>query len=546
VTENHLRLKRGLGLVVSALFVFALIHSAQVGRPAVLAVKAYDAGTGKLTPVRVRLRDSQGNRPRSHGAAPISESAIPIPKQAIPVMWGQQDRAVGYLLQPDGSFYVDGSFDVSLPAGDYTLTISKGYEYRQQTHTLTLKAGESATRDYRLERWIDMPMRGWYSSDDHIHLRRSPRDDPGILRWIAAEDIHVGNTLEMGDFWATYFHQYSFGEPGRYREGDNIISPGQEEPRTPEIGHTISLGANSLVRYQGDYYSFDRIFDQARALGGMAGFAHQGMSFHGYRGMVLNVLRGKVDFLELCQFCVPEGPLAVSHYYHFLDLGFRLTALAGSDFPWCGRGPQYGFSEQYAQIGNARFYTFVGGQLSFERWLEAVKAGHTFVTTGPVLFLQVNDRLPGDTMDVAPGEKVRITAEAYGQREQEPLSSLEIIGHGKVLKRVEGQGSERLSVELELPVERGIWIAAKCEAGKAQVAHTTPVYITVNGGGFFNPATAPHYLELSEQYLQELEQEVANPGKNLDYQAARHKAQLERQVAEARAALRGLAEKLKP
>ncbi len=539
MSANYLRLG------VAALFVFVVVHSAQVTRPALLTVRIYDAGTGRPTPVRVRLRDAQGNRPRARGAAPVSDSAIPVPKQAIPVMWGRQDRAEGYLLQPDGSFYVDGSFDVSLPPGDYTLTLSKGYEYVQQTQSLSLKPGENLTRDYKLERWIDMPKRGWFSSDDHIHLQRSPRDDPAILRWIAAEDIHVGNLLEMGDFWATFFAQYSFGEAGRYREGGRVLSPGQEEPRTPEIGHTISLGAGALVRFQPDYYSFDRLFDRVHQLGGVTGFAHQGVSFHGYRGMVLNVLRGKIDFLELAQFCVPEGPLALDHYYEFLDLGYKLTALAGSDFPWCGRGPRYGFPEDYAQIGNARFYTYVGGPLTFDRWFDAVKAGHTFVTTGPVVLLKVNDRIPGDTLDVAPGTKLRISAEAYGQREQIPLSSLEIIGHGKVLKRVEGPGVERLSVDLDLPADHGIWIAARCAAGKAQIAHTTPVYVTVNGGGFFNSATAPHYLELSEQYLQELEKELANPGKSLDSQASRHKAALDRQIADARATLGRLRETLK-
>jgi len=96
------------------------------------------------------------------------------------------------------------------------------------------------------------------------------------------------------------------------------------------------------VRFRSDYYSFDRLFDRVHELGGVTGFAHQGMSFHGYRGMALNTLRGKNDFLEVAQFCVPEGPLALEHYYMFLDLGIRLTALAGSDFPWCGRGPAYG------------------------------------------------------------------------------------------------------------------------------------------------------------------------------------------------------------
>ena len=188
-----------------------------------------------------------------------------------------------------------------------------------------------------------MPTRGWYSADDHIHLRRSLADNHPIAQWIAAEDLHVGNLLRMGDFWETYFAQYAFGERGRYTEDGRLLSSGQEEPRTPEIGHTISLGASDFVRNQQDYYSFDKLFDRVHALGGVTGIAHQAMSFHGYRGMALNTLRGKTDFLELAQFCEPEGPFAVQHYYEFLDRGIKLTALAGSDFPWCGVGPQYGF-----------------------------------------------------------------------------------------------------------------------------------------------------------------------------------------------------------
>jgi len=142
---------------------FAL--AAQVTREATLSVRIIDAATGNPTPVRVRLQDSRGNRPRVTGAAAISESAIPIPKQAVAVMWGWDDRAQGYALQPDGSFYVDGAFEIKAPPGDYTLTMSKGFEYRQQQASVTLKADDSVTREFRLERWIDMPARGWYSSD---------------------------------------------------------------------------------------------------------------------------------------------------------------------------------------------------------------------------------------------------------------------------------------------------------------------------------------------------------------------------------------------
>jgi hypothetical protein len=270
-------------------------------------------------------------------------------------------------------------------------------------------------------------------------------------------------------------------------------------------------------------------------LGGVTGFAHQAMSFYGYRGMALNTLRGKNDFLELAQFCVPEGPLATQHYYEFLDMGFKLTALAGSDFPWCGAGPQYGFSEpQLAQIGNARFYAYTGGPLTFDRYMAALKAGHTFVSTGPMLLLTVNGKMPGDTVNVAPGSRVKVSAEAFAAG---GLGSIELIAHSKVLARTKGSDSAHLTVNFELPVDHGVWIAAKCEGGVGQVAHTTPVYVTLGGGGFENRETLTRNLGAAEGYLREVEGELANPGTQLDRQASRHKAQLERQIAEARGVL---------
>ena len=513
-------------------FVFALVQSAQVTRDATLSVRIVDAA-GRPAAVRVRLEDAAGTRPKilGGGAIAVSDSAIPIPRQAIAVMYGTNDRAEGYAIQPDGSFYVDGAFDALLAGGTYRLTFSKGFEYTAQTASIELRPGAHITREFRMARWVDMAAKGWYSADDHIHLRRSPADDPKIAKWIAAEGLDVGNLLQMGDFFATYFSQYAFGDRGRYQEGGHMLVPGQEEPRTPEIGHTISLGAQAFVRNTRDYYSFDRIFDRVHELGGVTGIAHQGMSFHGYRGMVLNTLRGKTDFLELAQFCVPEGPLALEHYYQFLDMGYRLTALAGSDFPWCGVGPQYGGSEPpLAQIGNARFYVYTGGPLTFERYMAGLKAGHTFVTTGPMLLLTVNGKLPGDAIDVAPGTKLHVVAEAMGN-----VNSIAIVGHGKVLAQSAGK-----KVETDVTASHGIWIAARCDGGRLQVAHTTPVYVTVNGDGFQNPETAARDVEIAEGYLKELESELANPPNNLDEQAPRHRAQLERQIAEARTVMKGL------
>jgi len=500
-------------------------------RTARLRVLVLEAASGGATPARVRLVAADG-------------STGPVPETAIAVMYGRNDEAEGFASQPDGAFYVEGPFEVDLAPGTWRLEVSKGNEYLAQDHEIRLESGEEVSRTYRIERWVDMPARGWYSADDHIHIRRSPRENPLILKWIAAEDVHVGALLQMGDFWsASYFSQYAWGRDGVYQVEDRFLTSGQEEPRTHALGHTISLGADAFVRFSREYYHYDQVFDRVRELGGLAGYAHQATSFYfrGYRGMTLDVLRKKVDFVEALQFCggFTTEPMRSQSYYQFLDLGFELTATAGSDFPWCGKG-----AGGRAQIGNARFYTRVEEPFTFERWRESLKAGHTFVSSGPVVELTVNGKLPGDELDVAKGARLRIAARAKGHPDQVPLRELEIVAHQKILHRVTadmpGQSASEITLDLELPVEHGLWIAARCRAGDLQVAHTTPVYVTVEGGGFHNPETAGHYLDLSERYLRELERELDRPVEDVSRQAWRYRRGLEARIAETRGVIADL------
>ncbi len=524
---------RGRLLATATLAVaLGLIVSSAPGEQATarLAVTILDDATGQETPVRVSLVGADG-------------STAPVPQAAIAVQYGRNDHAEGFASQPDGGFYVDGAFEVDLEPGAYRLLLSKGNEYLAQEHEIDLGPGEEMSRSYRLERWVDMPKRGWYSADDHIHIRRSPRENPLILKWVAAEDVHVGALLQMGDFWTDNFYsQYAWGKDGVYQVGDRFLTSGQEEPRTHALGHTISLGADDLVRFQDQYYYYDQVFDRVRELGGLAGYAHQATSyyFRGYRGMTLDVLRKKVDFVEVLQFCggFTTEPMRNQSYYQFLDLGFQLTATAGSDFPWCG------IEGSNSQIGNARFYTKVGEPFTFERWRESLKAGHTFVSSGPVIDLTVNGRIPGDELDVARGTTLSIVARAEGHPEQVPLRELEIVGHGRVLARVgageAGQSAGRLTVELDLPVDHGLWIAARTRAGDLQLAHTTPVYVRVDGGGFHNPKTAGHYLDLNERYLVELEHEMARRTDDVSRQAWRYREGLQKRIDEARGIIQDL------
>ena len=501
-----------------------------------LEVLITDSLTGRPTPARIRLT-RQGRVVNA------------LPAEAVAVMYGLWDHADGYGFQPDSAFYADGRFRLDLPPGEYNLLVAKGMEYLDQQHTVRVEAGREVRLACRLARWIDLPGRGWYSADDHIHVRRSPREDPLLLRWLQAEDVHVGVLLRMGDFWETYYPQYAWGPKGVYREGDYLLTSGQEDPRTPELGHALGIGAADRVRYRDQYYYYDKVFDKLHELGGLTGYAHQGKTFHGYRGLTLDGLRGKVDVLELLQFCASSDPLQTEHYYHLLDLGYRITAVAGSDFPWCGHDHDKGPPERTARIGNVRFYTYTGDSLSYEGWKGALAAGRTFVTSGPVLDFRVNGRGPGHSLPVRKGEVLRITAHAYGHAAKVPLSRLELVSHGRVIASatpgLQGQTADHLSLSLKVPAGRGQWIAARSYGAAGQAAHTTPVYVSVDGGGFHNPNTVPNYLGLSEMYLRELEHELLHRHNEPDRQAWKYREGLEARIAEVRKIIAELREKLK-
>jgi hypothetical protein len=225
----------------------------------------------------------------------------------------------------------------------------------------------------------------------------------------------------------------------------------------------------------------------------------------------------------------------------FLNLGYKLTATAGSDFPWCGYSRYTKKEGKWdAQIGNVRFYTYVGEDYSFENWKKGFEAGHTFVSNGPMLFLKVNNQLPGSVINLKKGENINISVTAYGQEQQVPLESLQLIEHGKVLDsstNVKQSGSkEELTLKKTIKAEKGIWIAARVKAAVPfHYAHTTPVYIRVNGEGFHDAEHIQENVDTAESYLDEIVSVVNNEDKTVaDNQAWHYKDGLLKRVSQTR------------
>ena len=306
------------------------------------------------------------------------------------------------------------------------------------------------------------------------------------------------NVLKMGDVFRTYFKQRGFGPQHRVIDGDYVIVPGQEDPRTHEqIGHTISLNTKSMVRDINKYFLYDWVADIVHSQGGLWGYAHVNTGqFDVDRDMSINIPKGKCDFVELLQF----NQLGTGLYYDFLNLGFKVTASAGSDVPWGGT------------VGEVRIYAYVGADpFSADAWFEAVRNGRTFVTSGPMVEFRVNGVLPGGEIRSQQNRKLRVTARTWGDPQRSIPALLEIVRNGQVIQSVESPGPEvkELQFDFELDTGNGFWIAARVRAKDGTTAHTTPVYVVRDGLRFWKFDAVDELIAKRMTSLGQVEQIVA-------------------------------------
>ncbi|MBU3004250.1 CehA/McbA family metallohydrolase [Paraglaciecola arctica] len=388
-----------------------------------------------------------------------------------------------------------GHAKLVLPVGKYQILVGKGIEYTPQTLTFEINKDKLTSLDISLKRFVNMPQQGWWSGDTHVHAARNSAKDDRELLWAAqAEDIHVSSVLVMGDAKQMHFPQYALGDTGIVQENNYWLVPGQEEPRTSELGHTILLNTQKLYRNTGDYYRYDTIFKQARKDGALTGIAHFfGDKFYAKNAGALLLAEGLVDFVELLD---NDGIFNPQHYYDALNIGARLSLTAGSDFPWGGH------------IGDNRTYAFIGenNKLTPSKWYQAVKAGKTFITQGPILSFTINGETIGSDLHLKVADAQKISVRAQGNKNIGIPKALSLISMGDVIHKLDAENTKGDSLEfnLELKADHSRWFIAEARAHNGAIAHSSPIYITVNNADIL--AAPDELLTLYQQNLSRIEQ----------------------------------------
>src|SRR5262249_33790958 len=152
--------------------------------------------------------------------------------------------------------------------------------------------------------------------------------------------------------------------------------------------------------------------------------------------LLLDLALGGVDFIEVFQF----GELKADAWYELLNAGFRVTGIAGSDFPgnlsrfkpWPRAIPLLGPERTLAKSNPVGSGT--AGRSVYDDWVDGVRRGAVVVSNGPILDLVVDGRGPGAVVDV-PSDRTRLSGEVSAVSHR-PLEALEVVANGGVIESV--------------------------------------------------------------------------------------------------------------
>jgi hypothetical protein len=427
-----------------------------------------DSASGKPTRARISLREEGG---RFHAPA------------------GSLYRS----LRGRGHFYCDKTAELTIPAGTYQLSGFRGPEYKVATRPIVVKEGQTHEVTVELERWVHLAKDGWYSGELHIHANYgygSWFNTPETMRQqCVGEDLNVCNFMVANsDADVVYDRPFFRGGPDPLSTAENILYWNQEF-RSTLWGHMTLVNLEQLVEpiftgFQGTTNPYDTpsnadIADRTHWQKGVVNYTHVSQAEdwtktpYAAKAIPIDVALGKIDTLDINNTWAASVPL----WYRLLNCGFRIPATAGTDVFLNRIGSNL--------PGGDRVYVHIDGPLSYDRWIDGLKAGRSFVTSGPMLTFTANGEGPGAVLKVGEKPKVHVKATA---RSQFPLAKAELVHNGKVIATAKLTNDQRTAtLDQQLTLDGG-WLAFRADgpgtgdtATSALNAHTNPVYVEVNG-----------------------------------------------------------------
>ncbi len=496
-----------------------------------IAIRAWDYGvpTG-----RVRITTRKAGNPVAARMAVFDTASHPaVPEDGVARFDGTHGRIY---------FYSPGVVELELPVGDGEARVmaTHGFAHAPVAGRFPVRAGETVEVELDFEPLWDARAAGYRSGDHHFHLNYGGpmRLDPGdLILLLEGEDLDIGTPL-----MANLHHRLNDTEflAERRLAATPAFVFGQEV-RSHFLGHLGLLGIESVFQpwFWGPGYPVYAKDDRpnadalahVRREGGVSAYMHpvsvdDPFTDAGLSAIPVNLIPdavlGDLDTLEIaCLWTSEIGATAV--WERVLALGVPLAASAGTDV-------MLDFHRTMA-VGTTRLYVEAPGPFRLPEYFRALKAGRSFVTTGPLLDFRVDGSRPGDA--IPPGE----AAWSLELASTGPVERVEIIVNGEVVETLSGleaAGSTRREGSLVLP--NGGFLAVRARGGEeawpgmngSVFAQTSPIWI--GRVGSHDPVAASRAaadllraLDVAEARVDERYRDIGVPRIRARFAAARER-----------------------
>ena len=363
-----------------------------------------------------------------------------------------------------------GHAELAIAPGDYVFRVSSGGGFlaADSEARVHVETGKLSNTRVTITRWFDPRTRGWYAADLHHHADQAeavtPPEDLARSQLAAGLDV-----LFVSDHDSTANHAAL-----------RAIAAARAMPfiagieLSPSWGHfnayPLTPGATPAIDTSAA--SVDAILREARREGASVVQVNHPFVSYGYfasleAGTAPGGFDPAFDLIEINSRAAADDQKVLSRVWAFWNTGEHYYLSAGSDT----------HDVWNDESGLVRAYVHPDGPLSTQSFVAALKAGHAYVTYGPLIFPTIlfGTRVTSDAEK--PLSATFAIASVAG------LKQIELVGDGAVqFVRTFPDAPREQQLSFALPPEH-TWYALVVEDQRGRRAYTDPIWVSAASGG---------------------------------------------------------------
>lgn len=443
------------------------------------AIYATAKGHSQAAPAAVSIkagatetRDFRKLEPPGRVAFEVTDAATRAGLDARIVTTQGQKQLVEFLGR--STFFTEldrrGRVDVEMAPGHYAFSVTSGGVFFSPSRTLELDvlSGQPTAATVQIARRFDPRTAGWYAADLHHHADQAEGVTPP--EYLARSQLAAGlDFLFVSDHDSTANHavlQRIADARGVPFIASMEISPSWGHfnawPLAPQ-GQKLAIDTSTAT--------IDQVLAEARRQGAIVVQSNHPYIPYGYfsslaNGVAPGGFNPAFDLAEINADVTPNPEVLVA-LHRYWNAGHRYYLSGGTDV----------HDVWNHESGAARLFAHLDGPPTPVAFAEAAKAGHAYVSFGPLIFPGV---MFGSDLKVKPGAAFSLP---FRFASVDGLKQANLIGGGQVVATQSFTGfPQEASVAFPLSTTQSTWYSLEVEDAAGRKAYTNPIWIDVVAG----------------------------------------------------------------